>query len=72
MLRDYYWRRDGLRWIVCCRHWPRVTVESDNAGWGPESILFKAWSEKTAANVCNICFESYLEGRRVQRAAALR
>ncbi len=59
-MRDYYWRRDRWGWIV-------ATVVSDDAGWGPEAVIFKSWRESTAAKVCGLCFESYLQGQDTQR-----
>lgn len=59
--RDFYWRRDGLRWVV-------GTVYSDGDGWRPEAVLMRCWRERTAAQVSSICFQAYLDGQDIQRA----
>lgn len=60
MMRDYYWRRNGLRWVV-------ATVEQEGESWINEVILFTTWRERTAAKLCGVFFETYLHGQDVQR-----
>lgn len=58
--RTYYWRRDGWRWVV-------VTAVIDDAGWGPEAVIFKSWRKSVALKVCEVCHESFLQGQQIIR-----
>lgn len=55
-MRDFYWRPSGWRWIV-------ATVEQEDNHWINETVLFTAWRERTAATICGVIFESYLQGQ---------
>jgi len=62
-VRDFYWRRDGLRWVV-------ATVEQGgNNQWINEVILMRFWLERSAAKACNVIFQTYADGRDEQRTS---
>lgn len=60
-MRDFYWRRDGWRWVV-------ATVEQGDGNlWVNEVVLLRFWLERSAARACSVIFQSYLDGQDVQR-----
>lgn len=62
-MRDFYWRRDGWRWVV-------ATVEQgDGNRWINEVVLLRFWRERSAARACNVIFQTYSDGRDAQRAS---
>lgn len=57
--RDFYWKRVGLFW--------ELWTECAGAHFALSSLRF--WREGTAANVTNLIFAAYHDGRDQERAA---
>jgi len=62
-VRDFYWRRDGLRWVVA------TAEQGSNNQWINEVILMRFWLEHSAAKACNVIFQAYADGRDAQRVS---